>query len=156
MTPTGWFVVHDALALAPAGDEDGTDVHARDLGAHDAEHLLVRTVECVHGEVEVETICEPAFDYATEETRWTLVDRDGLAADASGGGVTLRLLGDIPLEVEGSVARGVRKLEAGGDLFLLPFVARGAGRPTRRRRRRRPGELHHRPVAPLAGGRDVP
>jgi alpha,alpha-trehalase len=117
MTPTGWFIVRDALTLAPAGDEDGMDAHARDLGPHDAEHLLVRTVECVHGHVEVETICEPAFDYATEQTRWTLVDRDALAADASGGGVTLRLLGDIPLEVEGSVARGVRKLEAGDSCF---------------------------------------
>jgi alpha,alpha-trehalase len=117
MTPTGWFIVHDALALAPAADEDGTDVHARDLGPHDAEHLLVRTVECVHGRVEVETICEPAFDYATEQTRWSLVDRDTLAADASGGGLTLRLLGDIPLEIDGSVARGVRTLEAGARCF---------------------------------------
>jgi len=117
MTPTGWFVVRDALALAPAGDEDGMDAHARDLGPHDAEHLLVRTVQCVHGHVEVETICEPAFDYATEQTRWTLVDRDALAADASGAGATLRLLGDIPLEVDGSIARGVRKLEAGDSCF---------------------------------------
>jgi len=117
MTPTGWFVVRDALALAPAGDEDGMDARARDLGPHDAEHLLVRTVECVHGHVEVETICEPAFDYATEQTRWTLVDRDALAADASGAGATLRLVGDIPLEVDGSVARGVRKLEAGDSCF---------------------------------------
>jgi GH15 family glucan-1,4-alpha-glucosidase len=117
MTPTGWFVVRDALTLAPAGDEDEMDEHARDLGPHDAEHLLVRTVECVHGHVEVETICEPAFDYATEQTRWTLVDRDALAADASGGGVTLRLLGDIPLQVEGSMAHGVRTLEAGDRCF---------------------------------------
>jgi GH15 family glucan-1,4-alpha-glucosidase len=118
MTPTGWFVVRDALTLAPAGDEeDGTDEHARDLGPHDAEHLFVRTVECVHGRVEVETICEPAFDYATEQTRWRLLDRDALAADASGGGVTLRLMGDIPLEVEGSVARGVRTLKAGDSCF---------------------------------------
>jgi GH15 family glucan-1,4-alpha-glucosidase len=81
MTETGWFVVRDALALAPSGDEgDGVHMHARELGPHDAEHLLIRTVECVHGRVEIETVCEPAFDYATEEARWTLVDRDALAA----------------------------------------------------------------------------
>src|SRR5256885_15610888 len=51
MTSTGWFIVRDALTLAPAGDEDGMDAHARDLGPHDAEHLLIRTVECVHGRV---------------------------------------------------------------------------------------------------------
>jgi GH15 family glucan-1,4-alpha-glucosidase len=117
MTSTGWFVVHDALALAPANDEDRTEMHARDLGPHDAEHLLIRTVECVHGRVEVETICEPAFDYATEQAQWRLVDQDALVADASGGGETLRLLGDIPLEINGSVARGVRTLEAGERCF---------------------------------------
>ena len=102
----------------PPADEDGTDEHARDLGPHDAEHLLVRTVECVHGQVEVETICEPAFDYAHR----------GDALDARGPGrawpptpaaaaCTVRLLGDIPLEIEGSVARGVRTLEAGERCF---------------------------------------
>jgi len=96
MTSTGWFVVHDALALAPANDEDRTEMHARDLGPHDAEHLLIRTVECVHGRVEVETICEPAFDYATEQAQWRLVDRDALVADASGGGETLRLRNHRP------------------------------------------------------------
>ena len=117
MTDSGWFVVHDALALAPAGEEDGTDTHARELGPHDAEHLLIRTVECVHGRVEIEVVCEPAFDYATQEARWKLVDRDALIADASGGGETLRLLGDIPLEIDGSVAHGTRMLEAGDRCF---------------------------------------
>ena len=117
MTSTGWFVVHDALTLAPASGEDGTNEHARNLGPHDAEHLLVRTVECVHGEVEVEMICEPAFDYATEPTSWRLVDRDRLTADVSGGGFTLRLLGDIPLEIDGASARGVRALRSGERCF---------------------------------------
>jgi GH15 family glucan-1,4-alpha-glucosidase len=117
MTDTGWLVVRDALALAPARDGGGVDTHARELGPHDAEHMLIRVVECVHGKVEVETVCEPAFDYATEESRWKVVDRDGLTADASGGGETLRLLGDIPLEIDGPVARGVRTLEAGDRCF---------------------------------------
>ena len=117
MTDTGWLVVRDALALAPASEEDGTDTHARELGPHDAEHMLIRTVECVHGRVEIETVCEPAFDYAAEEARWRLVDRDALTADASGGGETVRLLGDIPLEIDGSVAHGARVLEAGDRCF---------------------------------------
>jgi GH15 family glucan-1,4-alpha-glucosidase len=117
MTDTGWLVVRDALALAPASEEDGTHTHARELGPHDAEHLLIRTVECVHGRVEIETVCEPAFDYATEEARWKLVDRDALTADASGGGETVRLLGDIPLEIDGPVAHGSRMLEAGDRCF---------------------------------------
>src|SRR6476646_6676430 len=113
MTDSGWLVVRDALALVAPEDEDGSDVRARALGPQDAAHMLVRTVECVHGQVEVEVICEPAFDYAQEETSWRLVDRDRLTADASGGGEPLRLLGDIPLEIDGAVARGVRTMHAG-------------------------------------------
>src|SRR5438093_885169 len=56
MTDTGWLVIHDALVLSSSGAEDAQDVHARELGAHDAEHMLVRTVECVHGKVEIEVI----------------------------------------------------------------------------------------------------
>jgi alpha,alpha-trehalase len=118
MTATGWMVVHDALVLAPQSDEDGEGVRARGLGALDAQHMLLRTVECVHGTIEVEAICEPAFDYATEETSWRLVDKDGLAADATGGGETLRLLGDIPLQLDGRVAHGVRTLDTGERAFL--------------------------------------
>ena len=117
MTETGWLVVRDALTLSPESGEDPRDVHARDLGSRDAEHLLVRTAGCVHGEVEVEAICEPAFDYGTEGPRWSLVDKDGLAADASGGGERLRLLGDVPLDIDGRTARGVRSLKEGETCF---------------------------------------
>jgi alpha,alpha-trehalase len=117
MTDTGWLVVRDALTLSPESGEDPTDVHERNLRARDAEHLLVRTAGCVQGRVEVEAICEPAFDYGTEEVRWSLVDKDGLAADASGGGERLRLLGDIPLEVDGRTARGLRSMKAGETCF---------------------------------------
>ncbi len=117
MTSTGWLVVRDALVLAPTGAEDGVDQHARELGPHDAEHILVRTVECVHGRVDVEVVCEPAFAYATEETRWNLVDRDRLAADATGGGETIRLLGDIPLQIDGAAAYGARSLDTGEKCF---------------------------------------
>jgi alpha,alpha-trehalase len=117
MTDSGWLVIHDALVLAPPGEDDGRDVHARELGAHDAKHMLVRTVECVHGRVDLEMICEPAFDYATEEVAWKLVDKDGFAADVSGGGETLRMLGDIRLELDGPVAHGTRTLETGERCF---------------------------------------
>src|SRR6478735_8989852 len=40
----------------------------------DASHLLVRTVECLEGTVEVELVCEPAFDYGRAEAAWTLAD----------------------------------------------------------------------------------
>src|SRR4029078_11565985 len=83
-----------------------------------------------HGEVEMEVVCEPAFDYALEEHEWRLLDDRGLAADATGGsaaaglpravpaddtggGETGGLLGDVRLEIDGSAARGTRTLKAG-------------------------------------------
>jgi GH15 family glucan-1,4-alpha-glucosidase len=118
MTKTGWMIIHDALVLAPASGEDIQSVRARELGPRDAEHMLVRTVECVHGTIEVEAVCEPAFDYATRDATWKLIDTDGFAADVSSGSESLRLLGDIPIEVDGPVARGMRTLESGERAFL--------------------------------------
>src|SRR5215212_738655 len=117
MTDTGWLVIHDALVLTTEHGVDPRDVHARELGPHDAAHMLVRTVECVHGEVELEVICEPAFGYATAPPTWRLVQHDGLAADATGGGEAVRLMGDIPLHVEDARAVGVIKVEAGDSRF---------------------------------------
>jgi alpha,alpha-trehalase len=118
MTDTGWMIVHDALVLAPGSGEDTESVRARELGPHDAEHMLVRTVECVHGRIEIEALCEPAFDYATRAATWKVVDTDGFAADVSGGGESLRLLGDIPIHIDGPVAHGTRTLETGQRAFL--------------------------------------
>ena len=36
--------------------------------------MLVRTVECIDGSVEVELVCEPVFDYGRAPAEWTLVD----------------------------------------------------------------------------------
>ena len=44
--------------------------------------MLVRTVECLEGSVEVELVCEPVFDYGRTPAEWTLVDGDRHAADA--------------------------------------------------------------------------
>ena len=38
-------------------------------------HLLVRTVACLEGMVELELICEPAFDYGRAPAKWTKVVR---------------------------------------------------------------------------------
>ena len=47
-------------------------VHSRPPLDVDADHLLVRTVECTEGEVEVELICGPIFDYGREPGEWIL------------------------------------------------------------------------------------
>ncbi len=62
-TPSGWVVVRDALTIGPWDREDTITPHTRPPADDDGEHMLVRTVECLEGRVEMELVCEPAFDY---------------------------------------------------------------------------------------------
>ena len=62
-TPSGWVVVRDALTMGPRAGDDAITPHTRPPADDDADHLLVRTVECLEGSVEVELVCEPVFDY---------------------------------------------------------------------------------------------
>ena len=107
-TPTGWIVVRDALTMGPRHHEDVITPHTRPPADDDADHLLVRTIECVDGRVEVELVCEPVFDYGRTPAEWTLVDGGRSAADATGAGQTLRLRSDLALGVEGSRVRARR------------------------------------------------
>src|SRR5262249_17580524 len=62
-TPAGWIVVRDALTIGPRGHEDEVTPHTRPPADDDGDHMLVRTVECIDGSVEVELCCETVFDY---------------------------------------------------------------------------------------------
>ncbi len=65
-TPGGWLVVHDALTMARRTGPDLVTPHTRPPADADAEHVLVRVAECLDGWVEVELVCEPAFDYGRD------------------------------------------------------------------------------------------
>jgi GH15 family glucan-1,4-alpha-glucosidase len=79
--------------------------------------MLVRTVECLQGEVEVELVCEPVFDYGRTPAEWTLVNDDRHAADATGAGQTIRLRSDLALGVEETRVRGRHVLKPGDRAF---------------------------------------
>jgi GH15 family glucan-1,4-alpha-glucosidase len=116
-TPNGWIVVREALTMGPADHEDQITPHTRPPADDDAEHLLVRTVECLEGSVEVELVCEPAFDYGHVPAEWTLVDDGRHTADASGAGQTIRLQTDIALGIEGNRVRARHLLEQGDRAY---------------------------------------
>jgi GH15 family glucan-1,4-alpha-glucosidase len=61
-TPTGWVVVRDALTMGPRRGVDTVTPHTRPPADYDADHMLVRTATCLDGSVEMELVCEPAFD----------------------------------------------------------------------------------------------
>ncbi len=104
-TPTGWILVRDALTMGPSDHEDEVTPHTRPPVDDDGEHMLVRTVLCLKGSVEIELTCEPVFDYGRTPAEWSLVDGDRHLADASGADQTIRLATDMSLGVEGDWVR---------------------------------------------------
>jgi alpha,alpha-trehalase len=116
-TPTGWVVVRDALTLGPRDHPDAVTPHTRPPADDDGDHMLVRTVECLDGRVEIDLVCEPAFDYGRTPATWTKVDGAEHAADAAGAGVTFRLVSDLAIDIEGESVRGRHELEAGDRAY---------------------------------------
>ena len=116
-TPTGWALVRDALVMGPARGEDQITPHTRPPDDEDAEHLLLRTVVCLEGAIEMELICEPDFDYGRSPAEWSLVGDDRHTADATGAGVTIRLRTTMSLGIEGEAVRAHHKLEQGDQAF---------------------------------------
>jgi alpha,alpha-trehalase len=127
-TPSGWIAVTDALTVGPWAREDTVTPHTRPPADDDADHMLVRTVECMDGRVEVELVCEPVFDYGRTPAEWTAANGRH-AMDASGAGQTIRLSSDLALGVEGSRVRGRHVLEPGDRAFCALSWAEGLAAP---------------------------
>jgi alpha,alpha-trehalase len=128
-TPTGWVVVRDALTMSPREGEDTVTPHTRPPADNDADHLLVRTVTCIDGQVEVELVCEPVFDYGRTVAEWSLVDGGRHAADATGAGQTLRLQTDMELGIEANRVRARHVLREGERLYCALSWAEGLAAP---------------------------
>jgi GH15 family glucan-1,4-alpha-glucosidase len=128
-TRAGWVEVRDALTIGPRRGEDTVTPHTRPPADEDGDHMLVRTVTCIDGSVEVELVCEPVFDYGRTAAEWALVDEDRHVADATGAGVTIRLATDLPLGVEGGRVRARHVLHEGERMFCALSWAEGLRTP---------------------------
>jgi GH15 family glucan-1,4-alpha-glucosidase len=129
-TPNGWVVVRDALTMGPPQREDLVTPHTRPPADSDTDHLLVRTVECLEGRVEIELVCEPVFDYGRTPADWTLVEGSRHAADATGAGLTVRLHTDMALGIEANQVRARHHLDRGDRLFSALSWSRDLAGPT--------------------------
>jgi len=128
-TGGGWLAVQEALTIGPRTGSDRVTPHTRPPTDEDAEHMLVRVVECLDGEVEVEVVCEPAFDYGRAPAQWTLLDEDGHTADVTGGGMRLRLTTNLSMGIEGGTARARHTLRTGDRAFCALSWAEGLAVP---------------------------
>jgi hypothetical protein len=119
MTPSGWLVVHDVLTIGPwrAGHSDETS-HTRPPTDQDADHMLVRVLECTQGQVQIEAVCEPMFDYGRTPARWQMSDHDWGTAEATDGATTLRIGSDLRLGIEGNRVRARHTMQEGEKRFV--------------------------------------
>jgi alpha,alpha-trehalase len=128
-TPTGWVLVRDALTMGPAHGEDEITPHTRPPVDDDGDHMLVRTVLCLEGSVEIELVCEPVFDYGRIPAEWSLIDGDRHTVDASGAGQTIRLSTDMAVGIEGESVRARHTLTKGEQIYCSLSWAEGLASP---------------------------
>ncbi|MBF6331630.1 glycoside hydrolase family 15 protein [Nocardia transvalensis] len=123
-TDTGWLIVRDALVLGPWHNNDKRSrTFRRTPMDWDAEHILLRTVKCVNGVVELEVSCEPAFDYHRAPARWEYTGEVYEQATASCESNTLEctsltLTTDLRLGLEGREARARTRMSEGDEAFV--------------------------------------
>ncbi|MEV1288604.1 glycoside hydrolase family 15 protein [Micromonospora sp. NPDC049679] len=113
LTPDGALTVTDALATGGDGDP-----HA--LGAH-APHLLLRSVTCGEGTVDVELLFRPRPEYGLVVP---LLSPIAGGINARGGPASATLSSPVELTIEEGTARATVRLRAGETLrFALHWAA---------------------------------
>ena len=119
-SPTGWAVVCDALVLTP-WLETGKRAsrYRRTPPDMEAASMLVRTVRCVRGDVEMRVSCSPKFDYARAAATWSYDGPGYLMATADGGGQRIMLSGDFRLGLDRGRADGRCMLHEGESRFAV-------------------------------------
>src|SRR5918911_915499 len=119
-TRMGWLIVRDALLVGPWHDqEERSHTHRRTPTDDDAEHVLLRTVFCVQGVVEVHLDCEPNFDYGRRGAEWEYSGEtyNEAVATAEGVDLELKLTTDLRVGFEGRRARARHTLREGDTVF---------------------------------------
>src|SRR5215207_9974176 len=89
-TRGGWVIVRDALLIGPWHRRtERSQTYRRTPTDYDAEHVFVRSVRRVNGEVQLNFDCEPVFEYGRVRGNWEYA-ADGYhqgVCQADGGGV---------------------------------------------------------------------
>ena len=132
MTPQGWLRVVDALTIGDWHDNAHGSSHTRPPTDYDADHLIVRMIECIQGEVQVEIVCEPMLDYGATPAAWDVVQsgEDGTCMmDATDGETAFRLFSDIRIGIEGNRAHGRHTMTEGEKRFCAMSWTEELGGP---------------------------
>jgi GH15 family glucan-1,4-alpha-glucosidase len=127
MTSTGLLMVRDALLVGPWHADTRREGQRRPPGDTQAEHVLLRTIKCVHGAVEVIVDCEPMFDYGRVPARWIYEGSGYHAAIARSDDAspTIGLTTSLRLGIEGGRATARARLREPERAFVA--LTWGAG-----------------------------
>jgi len=129
-TRTGWVIVRDVLLVGPWHHEDERSAtHRRSPTDYDADHVLLRTLRCVNGSVEISLECSPVFDYGRVHPSWeyTTTGYHHARATAPGQEVELELHTDLRLGFEGHRARARTTMRDGDTAYVaLSWSKHGA------------------------------
>jgi alpha,alpha-trehalase len=120
-TRGGWIIVRDVLLIGPWHHEhDRSRTHRRAPTDYDADHVLLRLVRCVNGEVQVTLDCEPRFDYGRLNGIWEYTGTGYHEARCSAEGidVVLRLTTDMNVGFEGPRSTARTLMHEGDTLFV--------------------------------------
>jgi alpha,alpha-trehalase len=120
-TRTGWVIVRDVLLIGPwHHDDERSNTHRRSPTDNDADHVLLRTMRCVNGRVEMHMECEPRVDYGRKSVAWEYAGSGyGKAVGrAEGEALELTLSTDLRIGFEGGRARARTTLRDGDTAFV--------------------------------------
>jgi GH15 family glucan-1,4-alpha-glucosidase len=120
-TRMGWVIVRDALSIGPWHHEsERSHSHRRSPTDHDADHVLLRLIECVQGSADIKLECEPAFDYGGLAVDWgyTGSGYGEAVARSEGMNLELKMVTDLRLGFEGPRARARTTMREGDVAFV--------------------------------------
>ncbi len=120
-TKTGWLIVRDVLLIGPwRHDRERSHTHRRSPTDYDAEHVLLRTLRCVNGMVNVHMECDPIYDYGRAPAQWEYAGEayEECTATFPGHELELTLRSDLRLGIEGSTVRARTTMHDGDSAFI--------------------------------------
>jgi alpha,alpha-trehalase len=120
-TPGGWVIVRDALLMGPWHHEDErAHRYKRAPTDYDADHVLLRTVRCVNGEVQLVLNCTPVFDYGRRQATWSYLGDSyhDAVGEADGIDLRVRLTTDMRVGFEGPQATARTLVKEGDTRFV--------------------------------------
>ncbi|MGZ4250126.1 MAG: trehalase-like domain-containing protein, partial [Solirubrobacteraceae bacterium] len=145
--PGGWIIVRDALLIGPwHHPADRSNTHRRTPTDYDADHVFLRTIRCVNGEVQISLECEPAFEYGALRGAWSYAGEDyhETVIRAEGCDVELHLVSDLNLGIEGPLATARHLMKEGDTIFCaLSWSEHPAPRTYEEAYRRQVWTAHH-------------